>query len=548
MQEESVYLHKTSCDSCGSSDANAVYANGHTHCFSCNKHTFGDNKNLEEKSIQTNYSFNRVEVEYKTLPSRKISEYTSRRFGYGTNNGRHVMNYTDKDGLIVAQKFRTKDKTFSWIGDAKGSTLFGQHLVAPNPKLRIVLTEGELDALSVAEAQQNKYPVVSIPNGASAALKDVKKNLEYLMGFEEVLICFDMDEVGKEAAKKVAQLFPPNTAKIVSLPLKDASDMLVAGRTGELIKAFWDAKPYKPDGILSGDEVINRLLNKPKDVTYVYPKYLPKLQEMTKGFRVGALEVFAAGTGSGKTTFIKQMQHSLFSTTHLNQAIIHLEEPLEDTAEGFIGIELGTRVHLDEELTREAVIESARKFFGAKDEYDNHRIQLYDAFGSLESGDLYNKIRYMVTGLGCKVIWLDHLSILVSDLDGSEDERRKIDSIMHNLKSLTIELGCYIGLIVHLNNASGEGRTFEQGKIPSLNNLRGSGGIKQLADTVIAMTRNQQDDDPIARNTTQIVVLKCRYTGQTGLADKVYYNSQTGRLEEPPEENKQEEQNGQSDF
>ena len=43
---------------------------------------------------------------------------------------------------------------------------------------------GELDALSVAESQNCKWPVVSIPNGVGSAIKAVAKDLEWLMGFD----------------------------------------------------------------------------------------------------------------------------------------------------------------------------------------------------------------------------------------------------------------------------------------------------------------------------------------------------------------------------
>ena len=158
-------------------------------------------------------------------------------------------------------------------------------------------------------------------------------------------------------------------------------------------------------------------------------------------------------------------------------------------------------------------------------------MSLYDSFGSMDSEDLYNKIRFMVKGLDCKVIWLDHLSILVSGLGQAGDERRAIDSIMHELKSLTIELNCFIGLVVHLNNNTQT--PFENGGDITINNLRGSGGIKQLSDAILALSRNQQAESEEERNTTKVSVLKNRYTGETGVSDMVFYNGNTGKFETP---------------
>jgi twinkle protein len=233
----------------------------------------------------------------------------------------------------------------------------------------------------------------------------------------------------------------------------------------------------------------------------------------------------------GKTTIIKALQHHYFHTTEFNQALIHLEEPLEDTATDLIGYELGKRVSLgEEEFDQDEIDAAATKLFDSYDDNGNARLQLYDAFGSLEDDSLYAVIRYLAVACGVKVFWLDHLSILVSDMYQDGDERMKIDSIMHNLKSLTVELDIYIGLISHLRKPPGQGKSFEQGAVPSLDDLRGSGAIKQLSNGVFAISRNQQDENPIAKNTSTVTVLKCRKSGRTGTADFLLFDDKTGRL------------------
>ena len=533
--EESVFLFKTRCDSCGSSDANAVYSNRSRYCFSCNSYTREVER--EDSTLQKQKEPRMEErtgellsLETRALVARNISKATVSKYNYGYNNGRQVANYYDETGSLVAQKVRTKDKQFSWLGNPKNALLFGQQLWAPHPKKRIVITEGEIDCLSISQVQDNKWAVVSVPNGAASAPRDVRRHLEYLAGFDKVVICFDMDSVGRDAAQKVAALLPPNKAYIASLPMKDANEMVVAGRSAELVQCLWDAKKYKPDGILNGEEILDRLNTQVEEKCYPLPSYLSSADEKTKGIRLGCLDVFTSGTGMGKTTFLKQIQMHLYHTTDLNQALIHLEEPFRDTVEGLIGIDLKKRLHLANDVDKQLIMERAHELFTAQDQDGFYRFNVYDAFGSVTEDDLYNKIRFMVNGLGCKVIWLDHLSILVSGLGQEGDERRAIDAIMHNLKSLTVELKCYIGLIVHLNNAT-SGKTFEEGAVPSLNNLRGSGGIKQLSDTIYALSGNQQATCDIERNTRLVTVLKCRYTGRVGPADYIYFNDETGCLE-----------------
>jgi len=529
-QDQSTLLHKTNCEKCGSSDANAVYSSGATHCFSCGHHEFADSE--QETTMIKEPSYKEYNPSIINYPDkiRGINEVTLKKFTYGRCGEKHCTYYYDTRGHIVAEKRRTRNKEFSWNGSAKEATLFGQNLWKPNKKISITITEGEIDAMSISQLQQNKYPVVSIPNGANGAKRDIKKQMEWLLQFKEVVLCFDNDDAGRKASEEVAQLFPPKFVRIAVLPLKDANAMLKEGKGFEVTTALRDAKTYTPDGIISGLDIIERLTNEKEVECYPFPSFMPQTQHKTKGIRLGELVTITAGTGSGKTTLLKQLQHHYLNETQLNQALIHLEEPLEQTAKDLVGISMNTRLQLNDNVDKDAYIAKAKEIFSKVDDEGQARLCLYDTFGSMDSEDLFNKIRFMVKGLDCKVIWLDHLSILVSGLGNSGDERRMIDFLMHELKSLAIELKCFIGLVVHLNNNTQT--PFENGGEITLNNLRGSGGIKQLSDGVIAISRNQQAETEQERNKVKISILKCRYTGMTGVSDYIQYNAETGRFEE----------------
>jgi twinkle protein len=69
-----------------------------------------------------------------------------------------------------------------------------------------------------------------------------------------------------------------------------------------------------------------------------------------------------------------------------------------------------------------------------------------------------------------------------------------------------------------------------------LSHLKGSQGISQLSDCVIALERNQQAEDAQEANTTTVRVLKSRYTGDTGKACSLLYNTNTGRMSELTDE------------
>lgn len=531
---EAILTHQP-CDDCGSSDALAVY-HDHTFCHSCRKHrkTDGLEKDDERPSKAPSELLRGT---YTALAKRRLTEETCRIWSYivAEHNGNRVQaaQYLTNDRQVVAQKLRYPDKTFPWKGNRKAFTgLYGQWLWRDGGK-QIVITEGEIDALSVSQAQNNKWPVVSLVDGSGSAVKCVTEAFEFLNGFDKVILFFDNDDPGREAVNAVKKLLPPGKCWITWAPqgYKDASDLLQAGKGSTIIDCIWSAKQYRPDGIVSGAKIIERLKDRPKVTAFPYPESFDKLNWMTGGgIRFGELDTWTSGSGMGKTTIIKTLQHHFLQTTEFNQALIHLEEPLEDTGDDLIAIHVGKRFTVDDPDFRDTpeYAKAADELYLAVDAEGRPRLQLYDAFGSLEDDSLYSVIRYL-HAMGCRIFWLDHLSILVSE-DADGDERKKIDSIMHKLKSLTVELDIYIGLISHLRKPPGGGKSFENGAVPTLDDLRGSGGIKQLSNGVLAISRDQQADNDNAKNTSTVTVLKCRKTGRTGTAGYLLFQDATGRL------------------
>lgn len=547
---DSVFVGREPCPTCGSEDNLARYSDGHAYCFgaTCNHFeppTDSSDGPEQDRSSGTRSPANErpttlLDGTYTALSKRGLSEETCRLFDYqvGRMSGKvcQLAGYRFTDGTLAAQKarFPSKDEGLPWVGasraERKKLALFGAHRFGRGKK--IVITEGEIDAMTVSQVQGNKWPVVSVINGCDGAPKDIARNIEYLANFEEIILMFDMDEHGREAVEQVANVLVGMKVSVASLPLKDANECLVEGRAEDIIKAIWNAKPYSPASVAFGQDIIDRRRNRPKIVSLPFPDYMDELNTKVLGIRMGELDTWTSGSGMGKTTVLKQLQIHYFRETEYNQAIIALEEPLEDTAESLIGVFMEKRLTLPEvaeAVPEEDVRRAEEALFLATDSEGNPRLCFHDAFANVGSDeDLMNRIRYFAHAHNCKIFWLDHLSILVSGMGEDGDERRRIDALMHNLKELTVELGVYIGLISHLKKAQGSGPSFEEGAVPSLDDLRGSGGIKQLSNSVYALARNQQAETEEERNTVGIHVLKSRYTGDTGPAGFISFNKLTG--------------------
>lgn len=519
------FLYKTSCDKCGSSDANAVYSDDSTHCFSCKATTRGNGE--QRQRVEDDKDWHPIQGRYEALPKRGIAKETCEAWQYqiGEFNGKqcHIANYRDAKGTLVCQKFRMPGKEFPTIGERKNKPLYGQWRYQSGKHL--IITEGELDALSVSQAVGLKWAVVSLPDGAQSAEKAIAKAYEWLGNFERIVLMFDMDTPGQEAAQKIAALLPAGRACIAALPRKDANEVLLNEGPGAIVQAFWRAPPWKPDGIVSGADISLETLM--STVCAGFPVLPPQLNSKVLGLRKGELTLLTAGSGIGKSTWARELAYALHQKHGCLIGNVFLEEPNVKTGQAYVAIHhkvpLG-KLRANNKLLTPEQWESGRTATIAE------RMWFYDHFGSLESDNLMSKLHYMAKVMKVDFIILDHISIVTSGIkSGSEGERKDIDILMTRLQSLIQETGVGIIAIVHLKRVSG--KSFNEGGQVSLSDLRGSGALEQLSDNVYALERDQQAEEEQESTLSLIRVLKCRETGETGEADYIRYNRDTGQNE-----------------
>lgn len=528
MNKESTFLYHEPCPKCGSSDACGVFSDGHRFCYSCNTYFRPDGSVKSEGVRVSKDCIPLGELEEVSLTKRCISKDTCSKFKYFSTvyKGKpcQVACYYDDSGNLVGQKLRFPDKSFAVLGSIS-NRLYGSQLWASGKK--IVITEGEIDCLTVSQLQGNKWPVVSIPNGAQAAKKAIEANLEYLGNFEEVILMFDMDDPGRKASEECAKILPAGKAYIANLPCKDPNECLSEGKGPEVLQAVWNAKPYRPDGIVSGADLYEKCVTDIDDLKDSVEYPWVALQNKTKGARHGELYVFTSGSGMGKSTILRELEYYFGVQRGELCGIVALEESTRKTGMELMSIHLNKRLILNPECADES--ERGKAF---NETIGNGKFFLYDHFGSLDSGNLLSKLRFMIVSLGCKRIFLDHISIVVSGMDADEDggERKAIDKLMTNLRSLVEETGATMFVVSHLKRPDKKGH--EEGAQVSLSQLRGSGAIAQLSDMVIGLERNQQGDNP---NVLTLRVLKNRHCGDTGVSGYLEYDPETGRLKDCPQ-------------
>ena len=514
--ESSELVSKGVCPDCGSTDACCLYDDGHTHCFSCGVTVQGAGSHAPTWTTRVAGLSALAELP-SGLPNRKLGADILHRWRVGTtDNGRLLcFPYFDELGSMVAQKCRTADKEFHVKGSLKTALLFGQQLWRDGGK-RVIITEGEFDAISVDLALGTRWPVVSIPNGAQGARKALSAQLPWLNKFEEVVLCFDQDDPGREAIDDCVGLFPPGKAFIAVLPAKDASDMIQADQSALLVKALWDAKPYRPDGIVTVTDIMADCLKTPETGL---PWCLPELSKATYGRRYGEAVALGAGTGVGKTTLLTQQIVYDIQELKLDVAVFAFEQSPAETVKRVCGM-MDRRTYYipDSGWTQDELVQSLSRL------QNGPQLYLYDHFGDADWDIVRERIRFLRHQHGVRIFYLDHLTALAS----GEGERERLETIMKELGSLVKELDCWMLFVSHLSTP--EGKSHEEGGRVTIRNFKGSRTIGFWSSFMIGMERDQQADDPATANITTLRILKDRYTGtSTGDTFNLNYSPDTGK-------------------
>jgi twinkle protein len=519
------FVQHEECPKCGSKDNLARYDDNSAYCFGCEYFEKSDGEPMVASSVtKPKGAFNPIRGDYQDLPDRKLFEKTLRKFGYKfgtTSDGTpcHIAPLYNNKGQLVAQKLRMPGKDFRVVGSLDDACLFGENVYESGGK-RLVITEGEIDCLSYAQASGLTWPVVSVPNGAQSAAKAIRRSLSYVESFEEVVFLFDQDKPGRNAARECADLLPPGKAKIATTSLKDPNEMLKAGLVGELKSAVYEAKSHRPDGVVDGSDIDLSMLQTvtPRGLSIPYKE----LNDAIHGLRQRELVMVCAGSGIGKSTLVKELGFHLTTAHNAKVGYICLEESLAKTAQSLVALDNGVPIgNLMEEpslLTDDQWKESYDKAVAPS--------VFYDAFGSTDVDNIISRMRYLAVGAQCQFIVLDHVSMVVSGLD--VDERKTLDVLMTRIRSEVCEQ-TNVGVIAvsHLRRNSGK-ESFNEGGTVSVTDLRGSAAIEQLSDIVLAAERDQQSGENSSRTTLRL--LKNRPFGQVGIVGHCEYQSLTGRL------------------
>lgn len=468
----------------------------------------------------------------KTLTDRGISKETCEYYGVrcylSTTDGKTVTAVlfpSDKDNVTQGYKLRIEGKRFGKAGTTKGGDFFGANAV-PKTGRKLFITEGEYDAMALRQCMKARskkewvenIAVVSLANGSGSVKTEFGRNSKLLDGYNEIVLCFDMDKAGEEAVEAAVAVLGRDKCKRAVLDLKDANEMLLAGKGKELYWACVGAKATRPASIVTLDSMYESILVRP-EMGLSFP--WPTLTKLTYGIRKGVTYIVGAAPKIGKTDFEYELIKHLIKVHNVKVSLYDLENNPVQSAKKIAGKVSGKMFHKptteykDEEL------------IAALDQL-NGNIEFYRHNGSRDWEDIIKTIRYQASN-GCWLFVIDTLTSLVSRYSSS-DANDRLNTIMTDIAEMNTELDITFFLFSHVNPHK-VGRPHDEGGKVLSSQFTGSRAMEKWGHYGIGLWRDRSAEDEVVRNTSTHGLLFDRLFGEFGTYE-CFYDRDTGAYSE----------------
>lgn len=532
------------------------------YCFSCGYSVLSDERKSEKKwvydeseEIMTKEIITAEEIEelksytgIKGQNSRGITDETYKayacRFKYNEDSGEvcEVFYPYTQDYKAAGFKVRkTPEKDFYSVGKiGKQSELFGQWKWKEHTAKYVLICAGELDAMSAYQMLENyrkgrgsdfdPIPVVSSGIGEAGSYKQIKEQYAWLDQAQRVIICYDNDDAGREAVKKLVGVIPKGKMFVMKLSLKDANEYLAKGREKQFISAFFAAPAYSPDGIVGSGELMESIKEAAKTEKIPLPQFMHKVQkQMAGGIPLGVIINLASASGTGKSTIVDEVVYDMVFNSPHRVGVLTLESDKGQYGTKMLSRHIGNKIDLIEDVTEKItflekpeIVEQAEKLFRLPDGTDRFHI-IEDRDGGLDS--MKALIMELIVACECKVIVCDPVSDLLEGL-GNEEQATFCKWMKGIVKSHNVT---FVN-VCHVRKSAGNQKANSTGAEMHEEDIFGSGSLIKSAACNLLFTRDKEAEDPVDRNTTYMKMSKCRWTGRTGMSGAYYYDNETHRL------------------
>ena len=540
--------------SCGSRDALQVFAdedgNLSGFCFACSTYVhdpLGQGKTLDDipEKQRLGKSKEEIEEEFATIANcsamdlkdrrlrKETLDYYGVKIGLSEQDGKtpmfHFYPYT-KDGELVAYKVRHIETKNMWtIGNQRDVDLFGWPQAIATGAQRLIITEGELDAVALRKIfeiytkeqyKDNMPAVCSLPHGASAAGKDLAKLMPRIRKhFKKVSFCFDGDSAGQLAVDAACKVAPDAT--VITLPAKDANECLIKGLGKAAFNAAqWKDEKAKNTRLVSADSLFEEA-KAPAEYGVSWP--WEKFTKLTRGIRTGETYYFAGPEKSGKSEIVSAIAAHVIKEHGWSAMLCKPEENPKRTIKGVAGKIVSNIFHDPEIAFDEEAYDEACEVMRGK-------VELIDVYQNITWETL--RLDIVEAGNnGCKLIVIDPITCLTNGMSASE-RNDKLMEISQELAVLALDLDVVIMIFCHLNKAPKGATPFDRGGKITTDYFAGSSAMARSCHMAIALHCNKDPElTEEERNMRELTILADRTFGVSDSV-KLYWDKNTGAFNE----------------
>jgi twinkle protein len=464
------------------------------------------------------------------LSDRGISEATARTLGVCSGRKFFKKSGAELDavgfpyrhqGRVTAIKWRSLS-TKEFTQDGSAQTLFLASEIEPGQD--IVITEGEIDALSFWEAG---IPALSIPSGAlSEGVADDTARLKWLSHHDElikkapnVFLAVDMDGPGETTAQELARRIGKLKCWRVSFPhgSKDANDVLLKLGKDALAKCKADAARWPVEGLAAPADYMER-------VTTLYREGLPRgastgWSNVDDIFTLnpGSLVIVTGTPGSGKSQMIDNMLVNAMKQHNWRVAYASFENPPELHLAKLISLKAGKP--FGDGPTPRMSEQDMLETLG----WVNERLTFLTNEGVMPTVEsLIERFEAAVRRSGVKAVVVDPFNFikLSQKKDGGVDTE-SINEMLAQFKTFALRAEVTFFLIAHPAKPMNAGQDW----VPTGYSISGSAHFYNRADFGLTIQRKMDQ--------TVFHVWKCRFPWQGQLGDAtLFYDKATGLFAE----------------
>ena len=454
-------------------------------------------------------------VEY--LKTRGISEKVCRAYEITVaddNKKKLIFPFKTEDGELKFIKYRNIDP------EAKGSKewcekncmpiLFGMNHC--DGFLRLVVTEGQIDSLSLTEAGiQN---AVSVPTGKNG-FTWVPHCWDWMSKFQTIVVFGDCENGEITLARELSLRFK-SKVKVVRAEdyqgCKDANDILRKFGKEALIKAVENAQYPTPSRIKDMSEVESI------DIESL-PAINSGVHELNKllsgGFHDGDLVVLTGRRGEGKSTMASQFVVDALNGG--NNCLIYSGEMKDYAVKNWLDRQV---IGKGDRATYTHEREECRNWYkGRLFIYDDTEVDEED------TAKLLDTVEAAITQKNIRFVLIDNLMTAMEDTAGTNEALyRQQSNFVGKLAKLARRFGIVIMLICHPRKTTNQ--------YLDNDDVSGTADITNKANIVMNYARSIVDGkepDPAIRI---LSVTKNRLTGKTGNVRMYYFEDSKRVVEE----------------